>query len=113
MHTGTGLATLKSLGPNAPEGVWGTSSYLFYYPETCANKSFVKNFKDVYNRYSTSGAIHGYMAAIFIQEAYKKAGSFKTKKFIKALEGMAIDTPVGKVVMRAYDHQVMLPMYIG
>ena len=38
---------------------------------------------------------------------------FKIEKFIDALEGMTIDTPVGKVKMRAYDHQAMLPMYMG
>jgi branched-chain amino acid transport system substrate-binding protein len=45
MHTATELATLKPLGLNAPENVIGTSNYFYYYPETSANKSFVKNLR--------------------------------------------------------------------
>jgi branched-chain amino acid transport system substrate-binding protein len=35
------------------------------------------------------------------------------EKFVSALEGMVIDSPVGKLEMRACDHQVMLPLYYG
>jgi len=46
MHTATELSTLKPLGLQAPEGVIGTSNYFFYYPETAANKSFVKKIRN-------------------------------------------------------------------
>jgi len=29
------------------------------------------------------------------------------------LEKMKVDTPVGEVEMRAFDHQAMLPMFMG
>jgi branched-chain amino acid transport system substrate-binding protein len=35
------------------------------------------------------------------------------EKFIDALSGMKVDSPVGEIEMRAYDHQAMLPMYMG
>ena len=35
------------------------------------------------------------------------------EKFINALEGLKIDSPVGQVEMRAFDHQAMLPMFMG
>jgi branched-chain amino acid transport system substrate-binding protein len=35
------------------------------------------------------------------------------EKFIDALEGLVIDSPIGKLEMRACDHQVILPMYYG
>jgi branched-chain amino acid transport system substrate-binding protein len=35
------------------------------------------------------------------------------EKLINALEGMKVDTPVGEVQMRAFDHQAMLPMFMG
>jgi branched-chain amino acid transport system substrate-binding protein len=113
MHTATELATLKPLGLNAPEGVLGTSNYFFYYPETPANQEFVKEFKTAYGRYPAVGAVYGYMAANFFEKAYKKAGKVNTEKFIDAIEGMSIDTPVGEVTMRAYDHQATLPMFMG
>ena len=48
IHTATDHAVLKPLGLEAaPEGVMGTMDYHFYYPETPANKAFVKAFQDV------------------------------------------------------------------
>jgi branched-chain amino acid transport system substrate-binding protein len=113
MHTATELSTLKPLGLDAPEGVIGTSNYYFYYPESPQNTKFVKNFQKAYNRYPAVGAVYGYMAADFIKGAYEKAGEVHTEKFIDAFEGMTVDTPVGPVTMRAYDHQAMLPMFMG
>jgi branched-chain amino acid transport system substrate-binding protein len=113
MHTATELATLKPLGLNAPENVIGTSNYFYYYPETSANKSFVKNFETAYNRKPAVGAVYGLLAAEFIFGAYKKAGKVDTEKFIDNVEGMWVNSPVGKVTMRAYDHQAMLPMFMG
>jgi branched-chain amino acid transport system substrate-binding protein len=113
MHTATELSTLKPLGLQAPEGVIGTSNYFFYYPETAANKSFVKNFEKAYSRKPAVGAVYGFLAAKFIFGAYKKAGKVDTEKFIDNVEGMWVNSPVGKVTMRAYDHQAMLPMFMG
>ncbi len=113
MHTATELSTLKPLGLEAPEGVIGTSNYFFYYPKTAANKSFVKKFEKAYNRKPAVGAVYGLLAAKFIFGAYKKAGEVDTEKFIDNVEGMWVNSPVGKVTMRAYDHQTMLPMFMG
>ena len=113
MHTATELSTLKPLGLDAPEGVIGTSNYFFYYPDTPENKAFVEDFQEAYDREPAVGALYGFMAADFIRQAYEKAGAVDTEKFIDAMEGMTVDTPVGKVTMRAYDHQAMLPMYMG
>jgi len=113
MHTATELSTLKPLGLDAPEGVLGTSNYFFYYPETPENKAFVDEFKTAFGRVPAVGALYGYMTANFIAKAYEKAGKVDTETFIDAIEGMTVDTPVGKVTMRAYDHQAMLPMFMG
>lgn len=113
MHTATELSTLKPLGLDAPEGVIGTSNYFYYYPETPENQSFVEEFKQTFGREPKVGALYGYITARLIIEGYKKAGVFDTEKFIDAVEGMDVDTPVGKVTLRACDHQAMLPMYMG
>jgi len=113
MHTATELSTLRPLGLEAPEGVLGTSNYFFYFPDTPANKSFTKDFKEAFNRYPSFGSLVGYFTAHFIAEAYKKAGSVDPEKFIQAMEGMSVETPIGVIKMREYDHQVMLPMYMG
>lgn len=112
-HTATELSVLKPQGPNAPEGVYGTANYFFYYPDTPANRTFVNEFKKAYNREPRIGALSGYMTAMFIADGYKKAGSFDKEKFITALEDMTLDSPVGKLQIRGCDHQLVLPMYFG
>jgi branched-chain amino acid transport system substrate-binding protein len=113
MHTATEMSTLAPLGLNAPEGVLGTSNYYYYYPDTPENKAFVKEFKDAFGRLPKVGALYGYITANFIAKAYEKAGEINTEKFINALEGMSIGSPVGELTVRAFDHQVMFPMFMG
>jgi len=36
-----------------------------------------------------------------------------TEKVIDALEGMSVDTFVGKVPIRSYDHQAIMPTWYG
>jgi branched-chain amino acid transport system substrate-binding protein len=113
IHTATDHAVLKPLGPEAPEGVMGTMDYHFYYPDTPANKAFVKVFQDAYGVPPGFPALHGYITAHFIAEGFKKAGSRNMEGFIDAVEGLQIDSPVGRIEMRACDHQATLPMYLG
>jgi branched-chain amino acid transport system substrate-binding protein len=113
LHTATEHSNLAPLGLDAPEGVLGTSNYHFYYPDTPKNKAFAKAFKDAYGREPKVGALYGYLAAQFITKALEKAGKMDREQFINALEGMKVDSPIGEIEMRAYDHQAMLPMYMG
>ncbi len=43
----------------------------------------------------------------------KKPVPVDKEKFIDALEGLQIQSPVGRIEMRACDHQVILPMNFG
>jgi len=113
VHTATDHAVLKPLGAEIPEGVMGSMDYHFYYPDTPANKAFVEAFEKAYGNPPGFPAFHGYITAKFIAEAYKKAGALDKEKFIDALEGLKIESPVGELEMRACDHQVALPMYLG
>jgi len=113
LHTATEHSNLAPLGLDAPEGVLGTSNYHFYYPDTPKNKAFAKAFKDVYGREPKVGALYGYLAAQFIAKALEKAGKMDREQFINALEGMTVDSPIGEIEMRAFDHQAMLPMFMG
>ena len=113
IHTATELSTLAPLGAEAPEKVIGTSNYHFYYPDNPKNKAFAKAFRDAYKREPKVGALYGYITAYFIHQGLLKAGKMDREKLIDALEGMKVDTPVGEVEMRAFDHQLMLPMFMG
>jgi branched-chain amino acid transport system substrate-binding protein len=113
IHTATEHSTLAPLGLDAAEKVIGTSNYHFYYPDTPKNKAFAKAFKDAYGREPKVGALYGYLAAQFISKALEKAGKMDREKFIDALSGLKVDSPIGEIEMRAFDHQAMLPMYMG
>lgn len=113
IHTATDHAVLKALGPEAPEGVMGTMDYHFYFPETHENKAFVEAFKAAYGEPPGFPAFHGWNTAHFIAKAFEKAGTVNTEKFIDALEGLKIMSPVGEIEMRACDHQVVEPMFLG
>ena len=112
-HTATELSVLAPQGANAPEGVYGTANYFFYYPDTPENRAFVADFKKAYNRNPRIGALYGYMTAQFIAEGYKKAGKIDREKLVNALEGMTLNSPVGPLEIRKCDHQLLLPMYFA
>jgi branched-chain amino acid transport system substrate-binding protein len=112
-HTAGEALIMASLGMEAPEGVYGTNNYLFYYPDSADNRAFVEEYRRTYNKFPSMPAFFGYMAGQFIVEAYRKAGKADPEKFIDALEGLMLDTPVGKMEMRKCDHQIIVPMYWG
>jgi branched-chain amino acid transport system substrate-binding protein len=114
IHTAIDHSVLKPLGAEAPEGVMGTIQYLFYYPETPENKAFVDAFQAAYGNPPGFPAYNAYNTAYFIAEAFRKAGSIDKEKFIDALEGLKVKSPVGGLVeMRKCDHQAVYPMYFG
>jgi branched-chain amino acid transport system substrate-binding protein len=112
-HTANEHGALLPQGKDAPEGVYGTANYLFYFPDTPANKAFVDEFMKVYKRYPKAPALVGYMTAQFIAEGFKKAGKVEKEALIKAVEGMTLESPVGPLTLRACDHQLELPTYFG
>jgi len=112
-HYATDTIALRPLGLDAPEGIMGSSSYHFYYPNIAENKAFADEFMKTYKRYPGSTAFYGYVAGLLITKAYQKAGKVDRERFIDAMEGLVVDSPVGKLQMRACDHQLILPMYYG
>ncbi|MGD2272506.1 MAG: ABC transporter substrate-binding protein [Desulfobacterales bacterium] len=113
IHSATDHAVLKPQGLQAPEGVMGTIDYHFYHPDISSNRRFVDDFKAAYGNPPGFPAFQAYITAHFIAEAYKKAGSLDTEKFIDALEGLRIQSPAGRIEMRTCDHQAVLPMNFG
>jgi branched-chain amino acid transport system substrate-binding protein len=110
----------KVLKENMPIGAYGATNYLWYYPDTPANKAFVKKYLEYTTKAgkpdpypSGIGAFGGYCSAKFLIGAITKAGSVDTQKVIKALEGMTIETAIGPVKMRVCDHQAITPAFWG
>jgi branched-chain amino acid transport system substrate-binding protein len=112
-HYATDSIALSPLGLDGPEGVMGSSSYHFYYPNTHQNRAFAEEFKKTYKRDPGSTALYGYVAAALITKAFEKAGQVDKERFVTAMENLVVDSPIGKLQMRGCDHQLILPMYYG
>jgi branched-chain amino acid transport system substrate-binding protein len=69
-------------------------------------------------KYSDGGRSPYYYGRIrtemdMLAAAINKAGSTNPKDIAYALEGMEYETPYGKVLMRAEDHQLIQPLYLS
>ena len=99
--------TTKSMGADYPVGIWGNSYDAFYWTEgPPAHRDYVARVsKYLKDEYPSSRAIQGYIGMQALTEAIKKAGSTDSDKVSKALLGLTIDMPHGKLTIREKDHQ--------
>ncbi|WP_345798480.1 ABC transporter substrate-binding protein [Castellaniella sp. MT123] len=81
--------------------------------DTPRNKAFVKAWEAKFHRVPTDneGSAYNGMEAIFA--GVKKADSVDPGKVSKALGGLQYDTVYGPATMRAADHQLVIPNYVG
>ncbi len=84
---------------------------------TPQNKAFLerwnKKFKDTKHPWPSSNMGYAYNGSMFLFAAIKKAKSLDPEAVIKAWEGMDYESLVGKQIMRACDHQIMMPGPVG
>jgi branched-chain amino acid transport system substrate-binding protein len=94
-------------------GMEGAAYYYYDIPKNPVNDWLIAENKKRYNGappdFFTCG---GFIAAQAVVEALKKTnGVTDPEKLIAAMEGMAFDSPKGKVMFRKEDHQLLQPMY--
>ncbi len=97
----------KTMGQDYPVGIWGNSYDAFYWDTASpAHRDYTARLaKFTKEEYPSSWAIQGYIGLQFLTEAIKKAGGTDSDKVSKALLGLSIDSPVGKITIREKDHQ--------
>ena len=104
---GAAVEVLSALGKKMPEGLWVGTRYWFLANQSKLNRDFVTNYYNRYKNYPSYNA-HGAYGAVY---AYKKAAermhSVAKDKIVKGLEGLSIELPIGKVFIRAQDHQAV------
>lgn len=85
--------------------------------DTPQNKAFIERWTkrkiDPNHPYPAWLIGKSYQAFMFMIEAIKKAKSTKAEDVIKAWEGMSYDGLVGRMTMRACDHQVITPISVA
>lgn len=92
-------------------GVEGAIYYYYDFPRNPMNDWLVAEHQKRLNAppdFFTAGGMAAASAAV---AAVKKSGGTNAEKLITAMEGLAFDTPKGKMTFRKEDHQAMQPMY--
>lgn len=92
-------------------GMEGATYYYYEIPKNPINDWLVSEHQKRFNSPPDFFTAGGMAAGIAIVEAIKKAGSTDTEALIKTMEGMEFETPKGKMVFRAEDHQALQSMY--
>lgn len=105
-------STVKAVGKDIL-GVWGNVNYSPTV-DNAKNKAFVAAWKKAHNGAEpTEYEGETYLGMEIIFAAVKKAGSVKPGDVSKAMSGLWADTVLGKVKVRAEDHQANLPNFLG
>ena len=100
------LASYKAL-----PGMEGATYYFYEHPKNAVNQWLVKEHQARFKSPPDFFTAGGMSAGIAIVEAIKKAGSTDTEKLIAAMEGLAFESPKGRMTFRKEDHQAMQSMY--
>jgi branched-chain amino acid transport system substrate-binding protein len=97
----------KAMGDDYPVGIWGNSYDAFYWeggpPQ---HKEYTQRLsRFLKDEHPSSWAIQGYIALQFLTEAIRKANSTDSDRVAKALLGLTVETPHGRMTIREKDHQ--------
>jgi branched-chain amino acid transport system substrate-binding protein len=103
---------LDPLKDEAPVGWWVTG-YPWYSIDTPEHKRFRDAYQRKFDDYPRLGSVVGYSAVMSAATALRKAGSTDTAKLLAAMNDLAVDTPFGRIVYRASDHQSTMGAYVG
>jgi branched-chain amino acid transport system substrate-binding protein len=92
-------------------GMEGATYYYYEIPKNPVNDWLVKEHEKRFGGPPDFFTAGGMAAGIALVTAFEKAGSTDTEKLIAAMEGMAFETPKGKMIFRKEDHQALQSMY--
>ena len=102
-------------GPRAMEGVVGTLPWCWQIPykyNYTKGIKFVEDFQKKHQRYPSTSAASAYAIMHEYKSAVERAGSFESKKVIKALEGHRYQLLKDQQVWRSFDHQSVQTVYV-
>jgi branched-chain amino acid transport system substrate-binding protein len=103
---------LDPLKEEAPSG-WYVTGYPWSAIATPEHKRFLDAYQAKYKDYPRQGSVVGYSAVMAAAAAIRKAKSTDTEKLVAAMNGLAVETPFGKVSFRPLDHQSTMGAYVG
>ncbi|HWU36597.1 MAG TPA: ABC transporter substrate-binding protein, partial [Candidatus Acidoferrum sp.] len=96
----------------APEGMLVTG-YPWYDIQNPAHKDFVARFQRRTGRPPVAGSLVGDITFQTIFQAVRTAGGMETERLVTALEGLKVESPIGPITYRSFDHQSTLGAWVG
>jgi branched-chain amino acid transport system substrate-binding protein len=103
---------MHTIGAELPNG-WIMTGYPSTDIPTPEHKAFADKFRKKYNEDPSWMALNGYIAYKFIFAGLEHAKSLSPQDIASALEGIEIDSPVGKLRMRSADHLSTYGTWVG
>jgi branched-chain amino acid transport system substrate-binding protein len=103
---------LDPLKDETPNG-WIVTGYPWYGIQTPEHKAFFLAYHAKYKDYPRLGSVVGYTMIKSIAAGAKKAKSTEADKLVAAFSGLQVDSPFGKFVYRAEDHQSTMGAFVG
>ena len=105
-----GLKAYKSVPSLA--GMEGATYYYFEIPKNPVNDWLVAEHRKRYNEPPDFFTANGMITALALVAALEKTrGKTDAETLIAAMEGLAFDSPKGRVMFRAEDHQLLQSMF--
>jgi len=103
------LDPLKDESPNG----WIVTGYPWYGIQTPEHKAFFLAYHAKFKDYPRLGSVVGYTMIKSIAAGVKKAKSTETEKLVAAFSNLQVDSPFGKFIYRAEDHQSTMGAFVG
>ncbi|WP_295854204.1 ABC transporter substrate-binding protein [uncultured Xylophilus sp.] len=103
---------LDPLKDEAPTG-WIVTGYPWSGIQTPEHKAFLAAYQAKYKDYPRLGSVVGYSAIKSIAAGVQKAGGTDTEKLVAAFRNLPVETPFGRILYRAQDHQSTMGAFVG
>ncbi len=104
---------MKGLSVDMPQGIWLGGLYWFRGNDSPENLEFVKEYRARHQVFPDFNAEGAYAGVVAYAKAAEVAGSTDKEAIIKALEGLTVDIPAGRTLIRAEDHQAIFDSVWG
>jgi branched-chain amino acid transport system substrate-binding protein len=104
---------MKGLSVDMPLGLWLGGLYWFQGNNSPENLEFVKEYTGRYHAFPDFNAEGAYAGVVAYAKAAETAGSTDKQAIAKALEGLTVNIPAGKTLIRAEDHQAIFDSVWG
>ena len=89
------------------------TGYPWYDIRIPAHVAFVDKFTKRTGRHPVAGALVGYITFLSAFETIRKAQGTDTEAMVSALESLKVETPIGPITFRPFDHQSTMGAWVG